>query len=204
MKILAFGSHPDDIEVGMGGTVAKYTANGHEVCMIVAAIPNKREVRKKEAEDASNILRAELRILDINASELTFNRELVRIFDELMKEHSPDIVYAPWNHDSHQDHVAISNTVITSTRDNNCSLYMYEQTIPGGIVPYSFSAQSYVDISDVIDTKIESLLAHKSQVKMNREWWLNGIKGRAMYRGYQINVNYAEAFEVIREIREIR
>jgi glycosyltransferase involved in cell wall biosynthesis len=42
-----------------------------------------------------------------------------------------------------------------------------------------------------------------SQVRVNNEWWLYGIKGRAMYRGYQINVKYAEAFEVVKEIEII-
>ena len=80
---------------------------------------------------------------------------------------------------------------------------MYEQIIPGGIVPYSFRAQSFVDISEVIDTKIDAIMAHESQVAKNGEWWLFAVKGRAMYRGYQINVRYAEAFEVVKEIRRI-
>jgi LmbE family N-acetylglucosaminyl deacetylase len=77
---------------------------------------------------------------------------------------------------------------------------MYEQTIPGGIVPGGFKAQSFVDISDFIDQKIASIQAHQSQHELNGELWLQGVKGRAMYRGYQMNVAYAEAFEVIKEI----
>lgn len=80
---------------------------------------------------------------------------------------------------------------------------MYEQTIPGGIVPYGFRMQSLIDISDVIDLKLNSILAHKSQVDSNGDWWLYGIEGRAMYRGYQINVKFAEAFEVIKEVKSI-
>jgi hypothetical protein len=41
---------------------------------------------------------------------------------------------------------------------------------------------------------------HKSQVRANGELWIQGVKGRAMYRGYQINVEYAEAFEVVKAI----
>ena len=171
--------------------------------MVVAMIPNKKEFRWKEAGNAARTLGAELIILDISPDELIFNRELVRRFDEVIRGHSPDIVYTHWNHDSHQDHVAVANAVIASTRANNCSLYMYEQTIPGGIVPYSFRTQSFVDISEVIDTKVNSIMAHKSQVEVNNEWWLDGVKGRAMYRGYQINVKYAEAFEVVKEVKEI-
>jgi len=203
MRVLAFGAHPDDIEVGMGGTIARYSKNKHDVIMVIATIPNKKKIRRKEAENAAEILGAELLILDIDPNRMIFSRELVRRLDEVIQEYSPDIVYTHWNHDSHQDHVAVANAVIAATRKNNCSLYMYEQTIPGGIVPYGFRAQSFVDISEVIDTKIDSIMAHESQVGTNGEWWIYGVKGRAMYRGYQINVKYAEAFEVVKEIKKI-
>lgn len=203
MRVLAFGAHPDDIEVGMGGTIGRYSKNKYDAIMVIVAIPNKREVRWKEAENAAKKLGAELLILDIDPDRMIFSRELVRRFDEVIREQSPDIVYTHWNHDSHQDHIAVANAVIAATRKNNSSLYMYEQTIPGGIVPYGFRTQSFVDISEVIDTKIDSIMAHESQVGMNGEWWLYGVKGRAMYRGYQINVKYAEAFEVVKEIKKI-
>lgn len=203
MRVLAFGAHPDDIEVGMAGTITKYSKNKHDVLMVIAAVPNKKEVRWEEAENAAKILGAELLILDIDPDKMVFSRELVRKFDEVAREYSPDIVYTHWNHDSHQDHVAVANAAIASMRKNNCSLYMYEQTIPGGIVPYGFRTQAFVDISKMIETKVSSVVAHKSQVKLNDEWWLYGIKGRAMYRGYQINVKFAEAFEVVKEVEKI-
>ena len=203
MRVLAFGAHPDDIEIGMGGLIAKYSKKNHNVSMVVASIPNKKEIRRMEAESSAKMLGAEILILDIEPNKLIFSRELVRIFDEIIREHSPEIIYTHWNHDSHQDHVAVANAVISSTRKNDCSLYMYEQTIPGGIVPYSFRSQSFVDISKEIDLKMNSLIQHGSQVGANNEWWLYGIKGRAMYRGYQIHVNYAEAFEVVKEIKNI-
>jgi len=203
MRILTFGAHPDDAEIGMGGTIAEYARRGHEVYIVIATIPTEQQLRRNEAEKAAEILGAKLIILDIEPHELVVNRELVGKFDEVVRKYPPDIAYTHWNHDSHQDHATIANAVITSTRKNNCSLYMYEQTIPGGIVPYGFRAQSFVDITEVIDMKMNSIMAYKSQIKINGEWWLYGIRGRAMYRGYQINVNYAEAFEVVKELKEI-
>jgi LmbE family N-acetylglucosaminyl deacetylase len=203
MDIVVFGAHPDDMEIGMGGTIAKYTQAGHNVYMVLVGIPNNKEQRLSEAEKASKILGADLLLLDMDPDDLVFSRKIVREFDTIIKEYSPDVVYTHWNHDSHQDHVVVTDGVIAATRKNSCSLYMYEQTIPGGIVPYGFRMQSLVDISDVIDVKINSILAHESQVNSNGDWWLYGIKGRAMYRGYQINVKFAEAFEVIKEIKYI-
>jgi len=203
MRILAFGAHPDDVEVGMGGTIAEYAKRGHEVYIVIATIPTEKQSRRTEAENAAGILGTKLIILDIELHKLAVSRELVRKLDEVVSKYPPDITYTHWNHDSHQDHATIADAVIISTRKNNCSLYMYEQTIPGGIVPYGFRAQSFVDITGVIDVKMNSIRAHKSQIKINGEWWLYGINGRAMSRGYQINVKYAEAFEVVREIKRI-
>lgn len=204
MKVLAFSAHPDDVEVGMGGAIAKYSQKKYDVFIVVVTIPNNKEARWKEAENAAKILGAELIILDLNPNNLIFSRELVLRLDEVIRDVSPDVVYTQWNHDSHQDHVAVSSATIASTRKNNCSLYMYEQTIPGGIVSYGFRPQLFIDISDTIDMKIKSVLAHESQVKINNEWWVYGIRGRAMYRGYQMNVKFAEAFEVVKEIKEIK
>lgn len=203
MKVIAFGAHPDDIEVGMGGTIAKYAGRGHDVLMVVATVPSGRESRITEAGRAAKILGADLRILDLNPEDLMFSRRLVNLFSDVVSDFKPDVMYTHWNHDSHQDHVYVSEAGIAAARRNNFSVYMYEQTIPGGIVPYGFRPQSFVDISDTIKLKVRSVLAHKTQVKTNGRWWVYGIEGRAMYRGYQINAKYAEAFEVVKEIKTI-
>ena len=204
MKVLALGAHPDDVEVGMGGTIAKYAEKGHEVLLVIATIPNNKTTREKEAKASAKVLGAQLLLLNLEPEEITFSRKLVCTIDHIIKDFLPDVVYTHWNHDSHQDHVAIANATIASTRKNNSSLYMYEQTIPGGIVPYGFKPQVFVDITDVIEKKIESIRMHKSQLKVNGDWWIYGARGRAGYRGYQINVKYAEAFEVVRHLEKIK
>jgi N-acetylglucosamine malate deacetylase 1 len=200
MKVLVFGAHPDDMEIGMGGTIAKHTHRGDEVRMVVATLPSQRERRLEEMRQGAEILGARLSALDIQAEELQYNRDIVRRIDSMLEEFAPDLIYTHWDQDSHQDHNVVSRAVISATRKNRASLLMYEQTIPGGIVPGGFRGQSFVDISDFIDLKIRSIVAHTSQYEVNGDAWLQGIKGRAMYRGYQINVAYAEAFEVIKEI----
>jgi LmbE family N-acetylglucosaminyl deacetylase len=203
MNVLVIGAHPDDLEVGMGGTIAKYSQKGHDVLMIVTTSPNNKDRRHEESIKSAEMLGAQLEFLDILPNELVFSRELVRKYDAVVKDFKPDVIYTHWNHDSHQDHIAVSNAVIASSRKNSCSLYMYEQTIPGGVVPYAFQPQLFVDVTDTIDKKIESVRSHKSQVDANGEWWEYGIKGRAMYRGYQIHKKYAEAFEVVKDIKII-
>jgi LmbE family N-acetylglucosaminyl deacetylase len=202
MKVLAFGAHPDDLEIGMGGTIARYTGKGHEVLMVIATVPNRKENRIREAEEAAAILGAELVVMDIVPDELVFSREIVRRFDQVFNGYSPDIVYTHSNNDSHQDHNAVTNAVIATTRKNDCSVYMYEQTIPGGIAPNPFRGQYYVDISNTIVPKLDSIMVHRTQLDTYGPWWLEGVKGRAMYHGFKINVKYAEVFEVVKHIAQ--
>jgi len=200
MRVLVFGSHPDDIEIGMGGTVAKHSRLGDTVLMAVATVPSKRERRVAEAEEGARILGARLILLDIDPDQLAHDRKTIQAMDRTLSDFRPDLIYTHWDQDSHQDHNSVSRSVISAARENRCSLLMYEQTIPGGIVPGGFKAQSFVDVSEFIDLKLASILAHKSQMEANGDWWLQGVKGRAMYRGYQIHTKYAEAFEVVKEI----
>lgn len=200
MKVLVFGAHPDDMEVGMGGTIAKHADAGDEVLMVVATVPSLGDRRRAEARRGAAILGARLLLLDIPAAELEYNRETVRRVDRVLEEFDPTVIYTQWDQDSHQDHNALSRAVISAARKNRCSLLMYEQTIPGGIVPGGFRDQCFVDISDHIERKLESIRAHASQLEIHGQRWLKGVRGRASYRGFQINREYAEAFEVIKEI----
>ena len=204
-NILCIGAHPDDIEIGMGGTVSKLTSLGYRVIMIVFANSDMSNIeeRCKEAKMSADFLNAEIEILDITSEDLQKNRFLVGKLDEHIKRYSPESVYTHWIHDSHQDHQMIAQATISALRKNTCSLYMYEETIPGGITSHSFRAQMYVDIGEHIDNKISALKLHYSQIQsLNDEnTWIYGIKGRAQYRGYQINSKFAEVFEIIKEIK---
>jgi len=200
MRVLAFGAHPDDIEIGMGGTIARHARMGDRTVMAVVTIPNNRETRRLEAERAAGILGADLMVLDIGPDELGHSRAVVKRFDKVLEDVAPDVIYTHWNMDSHQDHNVVAMATITAARDNTCALLMYEQTVPGGIVPWAFRAQSYVDITPYMPVKIESIAVHKSQVRANGDLWIQGVRGRAMYRGCQINVEFAESFEVIKSI----
>jgi len=203
LNILVFSPHPDDAEVLMGGTIAKYAQKGHNVLLAVATVPNQKEKRIEESKKAAAILGARISMLDLNPHELVFNRSLVEIFDEVIKDFPPDVIYTSWIHDSHQDHANVSEATIAAARKNNCSLYMYEQALPSGLTPYGFRAQAFVDISDTIEVKTKSVLAHKSQVQNFSEQWIQGIIARAAYMGFQVNVKYAEAFELVKEIKRI-
>ena len=200
MNIIVFSPHPDDAEVLMGGTIARYTRNGHEVKIVLVTVPSQRERRIEESKKAAAILGAQLTVLDIDPYQLVFDRKLVESFDQFVEDFPPDAIYTSWLGDSHQDHIVVSQAAVASARRNRCTVYMYEQALPGGLSPSAFRGQAFVDISETIDLKIQSVLAHESQVQNFTEQWIEGIKGRAAYMGFRINVKYAEAFEVVKHI----
>lgn len=207
-KILALAPHADDIEIGMGGSIARFVKNGYEVKMINIIIPcedifgnasdEAKRIRHDEALHAAHILGVEMDILDLNPYTFGYTREMTKLFDNIIREYDPGHLFMTWQHDSHQDHQALSKIVYSATRKNRCSVYMYETMIPGGISTEAFRPQMFVDISDYIEEKKSSILAYKSVFGNND--MAEAIIGRASFRGSQIGVKYAEAFEVVKEI----
>lgn len=213
MKILVIGAHADDAEVAMGGTIAKFTHSGNEVRLLVAIIPcediqgvpseEAKRIRQEECMNSAKFLGAEVEILDLDPYQVWFRRNLVKSLDQKIAHYAPDIVFTHWDHDSHQDHVALAKATFAATRKNNISLMMYEQLTLGGITPYSFKSNTFVDISEVIEMKLESVTVYGSLIQRG-EGRLEAIEGLAAFRGNQIGVKYAEAFEAVRILFDIR
>jgi LmbE family N-acetylglucosaminyl deacetylase len=135
--------------------------------------------------------------LDLSPDEIILGRKFVTLIDRIIHKYQPEAVFTQWIGDSHQDHQALTRAVMAASRDLN-NLFMYETTIPGGITENAFRPQLYIDISEAIEIKKNALDCFSSQKIRCGEPWIGAIVGRALYRGYQINTKYAEAFEVIK------
>ena len=202
-KVVVFGAHPDDLEIGMGGTVAKFVRLGYNVNLVVATLPNfvktdTKKGRKSEAIESAKILGCSTPdFLDLAPDEVTFGRNFVNKVDAIIQKYKPEIVFTQWIGDSHQDHQALTKAVIAACRDQK-DLFMFETTIPGGITEQAFRPQLFVDISTTIDIKKSALDCFRSQIIRCGQIWIPAVLGRCSFRGYQMNVNHAEAFEVIR------
>lgn len=202
-SILVFGAHPDDLEIGMGGTIAKLSAMGYDVQPIIATLPNFVRSDTKEGRKTESMLSAKVMgckppvFLDLSPDEMIFGRKFITLIDSLVTKYKPDSIFTQWYGDSHQDHQVLTKSVISACRDQD-NLFMYETTIPGGITENSFRPQLFVDISETLDTKKNALECFESQFVRCGEIWIPAIIGRCSYRGYQINSKYAEAFEVVK------
>ena len=213
MNILAFSPHADDIEIAMGGTIAKFVSEGHDVKIITAILPKENvdgnvddimsNNRRKEQEKAAKILGANLEILNLDPYDFSFNRKYTKLFDQKIKSYSPNIIFSCWEHDTHQDHKNLANILFAATRKNNISINMYENMLPGGLNTHAFNPQYFVNISKYIDVKIEALKAYKSvfeKKENNHSKYFDSIVARAKFRGEVIGVDYAEAFVVVKRI----
>ena len=207
-KILVLAPHADDAEIGMGGSIVKFIQLGYDVKIVNIIIPCEdfngvssilaKERRENEAKISAGILGVTMEILDIDPYDFKFNRFYTKMFDKIIYNFKPDEIFMTWEYDSHQDHQVLASIVFSATRKNNCSLYMYETMLPGGISSKSFRPQLFVDISDFIETKRSAVDAYESVFGQNS--LSKAIVDRASFRGGQIGVAYAESFEVVKQV----
>jgi N-acetylglucosamine malate deacetylase 1 len=201
--MIAFGAHPDDIEIGMGGTVAKLAGMGHDVRLVIATLPNFVKTDTKEERKQESIMSAKVmgcktpEFLDLSPEEIAFNRKFVTQISKIIQELNPEAIFTQWIGDTHQDHQSLTRAVVAAARDSN-DVFMYETTIPGGISEHAFRPQLYVDVTDTLEIKRNALDCFDSQKIRCGPLWIDSLVGRCSYRGYQMNAKYAEAFEVIK------
>lgn len=201
MNILAIGAHPDDIEIGCGGTLAKYASYGHNIYMFIAtdgsAGTGNAEVRRKEAENSANILQVRDIFWGMYAdTELQINKEAIMKIEDTIKKINPDSIFVNYHDDTHQDHRHIAAITNSATRYIRNVLYFETPT------SQNFQPNVFVDIGQqFLDIKIESLKAHASQIDRTN---ISGVsilevaKSAAHFRGVQARVAYAEAFQSLR------
>lgn len=217
MNVLAIGCHPDDVEVACAGTMAKYVKLGHKVTVCHVANGNKghviippdelRTMRIKEAQNAGAIAGIEVVTCDIDDLEIYDIKEHRDRVVDVIRNCQPDVIITHSPNDYMPDHTAVSKLVFDATFA--ASVPRYTSTVPGDakltplyymdtLAGVNFMPTEYVDISDTIDTKLQMLECHESQMKWMRDHdnidFAEFVKTCARFRGLQSGVDYAEAF----------
>ena len=206
-KILVFSPHADDVEIAMGGTIAKLSKD-NQIVLVTCIMPTENRAGKKDQQMIDNrgieqaksagILGAQLHLIDIDAYKFAYTREYVKLFDQLIQSHEPDVVFSCWEHDTHQDHQTLAKILYSALRKNDISYYMYESTnLGGGVGSNQFAPQVFVDISgNPLQKKIEALKQYQAYIGNVTE----SIVARSKYRGGIIGVDHAESFQVIKQL----
>lgn len=199
MNILALGAHPDDIEIGCGGTLIKYARAGHRVHLMVltdGARGGDSDIRRSEQSASSRILGArEVFWGGYQDTEVPVSRQAIQQIEDVVKKVDPAFIFVNHPDDTHQDHRHLATCTVTATRYTRNVLFYETPTTQ------NFSPTVYVDIDGVMDDKVRTLEAHASQVQKTNVEGLSIVevaRASAHFRGVQGRVRSAEAFVPLR------
>jgi LmbE family N-acetylglucosaminyl deacetylase/CheY-like chemotaxis protein len=203
-NVLFIGAHPDDIELGCGGTLIKHAQNGDNVYALIFTNGEKGTDskngldRKKESIQAltfAGVPQYNVHFLQYPDTELWKERQKVmNVIANFCEEFQIHLVYTHSNKAYHQDHITIFEETIRGAKKVR-GIMAYETH--GGMNP-SFSPTLFVDISDVIVKKITMLNFHQSQISKNY-LKVESVVALAQFRSAQSDeFHYAEGFEIIK------
>jgi N-acetylglucosamine malate deacetylase 1 len=194
--VLAVGAHPDDLEIAVGGTLARLSQAGARVVMAVVSVPSDYEVRRAEASLAAALLGCEVRFLMSGAQRIEDikNYQLVGLLDAQVRELLPAMVLTHCASEYHADHVAVHNACLSTQRLQYFDFFSFHPTMCRPVaVP--FHPRAYVDVSETIDTKMAAIDAHHSQFAQ-RGIDTQAFREMAQMQGRMVGVPYAEALDV--------
>lgn len=196
-RVLAFGAHPDDLEVGAGGLLARLSHEGAEVTLAIVSIPNNTEQRKAEAQEAAKILDANLFILNedkpCRVEDIPMH-ELVRRMDTVIGDVRPDLVITHSANDLHWDHGLVNRATVSALRRTPCDLLAYLSSPEMNAQSRSLG-NCFADISKYVDVKLDAISCHKSQLpRLDLESSRDLARAMGRISGY----DYAECYEVLR------
>jgi len=195
--VLAIGAHPDDLELAIGGTLARLARESARVVMAVVSIPADFATRRAEAQRAAEILGCELRILvddDCCRADDIRNHQLVGMLDALVRSVKPAAVFTHSASEFHRDHVVVHNACLSTQRLERFDFFQFSPTMTRA-VPVAFHPRAYVDVTGTIDVKMEAIAAHASQFG-TRGLDAEMFRDIARLNGRMVGVKYAEGLDV--------
>jgi bacillithiol biosynthesis deacetylase BshB1 len=210
MNILVAGPHPDDQELGMGGTIARLASQGHRVLLLDLTdgepTPHgDRATRAKEAAEAARILGAERITLDLPNRSVTHCLEARHKVAGVIRTFRADVIFVPYFEDAHPDHVAGTRIV----EDARFDAKLTKCDLPGEPVYAKWLFHYYathlriipqpsflMDTTGFAARKREAVLAYRSQFVVNERNrrvvdWLDAA---GKYFGSRIGTETAEPF----------
>ena len=226
MNVLVVAAHPDDEVLGCGGVIAKHSSiNDHvyvailgegatsrgEKCNNMAFRDEPMEL-KAAAQKANNILGVkmlEFHDLPDNRMDSLTLLDVVKIVENIVSQFQPEIVYTHHIGDLNIDHQYVHNATVTACRPQPGSsvkrlLFFEIASSTEWQIPYSapsFQPNWFVDISDTLNMKLESLRAYGGEM---REWphsrSIKALECLARWRGASVGVEAAEAFMLGRNV----
>jgi LmbE family N-acetylglucosaminyl deacetylase len=219
MRTLVIAPHPDDEVLGVGGTIARFAREGHEihVAIVTKGEPDLFpayliEQGREEAATCHELLGVkETHFMDFPAARLdTVQHHLLNsAIATVISKVCPQLVFLPFGYDMHKDHRLVFESALVALRPMAASsvvdILCYETlsetnwNMPSGT--QSFSPNVFVDISEFLETKLRAARAYASQMKtFPHERSIEAIACLAKLRGATIGKDAAESFVQVRRI----
>lgn len=196
-RVLAIGAHPDDVEIGCGGALAKHHAQGDVLRILTlsrGAAGGDVNQRTVEAHRAAELLGATLEIGNLPDTRVDPGTETIDIIQAAVRALEPTHVYTHCAEDTHQDHRATHTASLVAARGVP-NVYCYQS--PSSTV--DFRPHRFVDITDFIQRKIDAIGTYKSQVERMDALQHDVILSTARYWGRYAGYVLAEPLRVIRQ-----
>jgi len=222
-RALAVYAHPDDPEVGCGGTLARWASSGAEVHLVIANRGDKGSAdpttdphalaahRAEEVARAAEVLGlAGVEHLGYPDGEMDNDATLRTRLIEVIRRHRPEALVAPDptaiffgdTYINHRDHRQLGWAVLDSLVPAASPLYVPEAgpAHQVGIVLLSgtLEADAWVDIADVLDRKVAAVVCHESRLGGDPAVVAELLEHRAKEEGRRSGVTHAEAFRRLR------
>lgn len=216
LELLAFGAHADDVEIGMGGTIAKYCGQGYSVgiCDLTKADLSSNgnvDLRQEEAARAQQVLGVRTRIqLDIPDRGIFITDHHIKKIVTVIRQYRPQVIFAPYHEDRHPDHGNCAKLVKEAIFSAGIKKYEDELKLPAHKVDAFYlyminglhKPSFIVDISTEIDLKIEALKTYKSQFMKQpgsvdtplTNGYISSVLARESLFGKEVGVEYGEGF----------
>lgn len=207
-SILIIGPHPDDQELGMGGSIAKLVRQGHRVHLVdmTSGEPTPLGTPQRRAAESA----AAAKILGVERTNLGLpNREVVHSIEArhklaaVIRIHRPNWLFLPYPIDAHPDHIATTRI----GEDARFDAKLTKSAIPGEpwypkrIIYYycthlrmNFQPLFFLDVSETIETKIAAVRAYVSQFVENNSPVVEMVRTMNAFYGGRIGTAYAEGF----------
>lgn len=218
-RILVVAPHPDDETLGVGGTIAKYSANGDEVFVLIVSghLPPiySRKIYEKtvsEAYSAFSLLGVKKStFLEIPATMIGDQplHELNARISKVVNDFNPHIVLCPYP-DRHIDHRLIFDSVMVVTRPvgagKDIEIVAAYETLSethwnAPHIEPNFTPNWVVDISDHISKKLKALKCYQSQIsEFPGPRSIEAVEALSKFRGTQAGFGYGEGLHIVRMI----
>ena len=225
-SVMAIFAHPDDIEFGCAGTVAKWVNEGARAAYVLVtsgdvgiATPGMTKAKAAEIREGETLAAAHI----AGVEDVTFFREpdcmventmalrrrvvqqIRRFRPEVIIAGDPTMVFTPTGRINHPDHRAVAGAVVDAVFPSAGQPNLFQELEEEGLFAHKIrkvyiqaygTGDVFVDISETLETKIEALIQHKSQIKEIPQI-TQRMTERAAERAANSDFKYAESFRAI-------